>query len=158
MQKEQILDFNRRLSQCNRGELVVITYDIFFAYVKDAREGFARMDHDAVKTAIHKAQATLGRLIATLDFQYEIAGSLYALYQFSNRELSRALYENRPEGLEEAEKILKKLYIGFVEAARQDTSGPLMSNAQQVVAGMTYGRGELVENFTGSSYNRGFLA
>ena len=156
MQKEQILDFNRRLSQCNRGELVVITYDIFFAYVEDAREAFASKDHDAFKTAIHKAQAALGRLIATLDFQYEIAGSLYALYQFSNRELSRALYENRPDGLEEAEKILKRLYKSFCEAAKLDTSGPLMRNTQQVYAGMTYGRTTLNENYFEDNH-RGFF-
>lgn len=158
MQKEQILDFNRRLSQCNRGELVVITYDIMFAYMKDAAEAMAESEHEALKTAIHKAQAALGRLIATLDFAYPISRDLYTLYQFCNRELSRALYENRPDGLCEAEKILKKLYGSFVEVAKQDTSGPFMENAQQVVAGMTYGRGELVENFIENGYNRGFLA
>lgn len=34
MKKEQIMDFTRRISQSNRGGLVIVIYDIFFAYMK----------------------------------------------------------------------------------------------------------------------------
>ena len=30
-------DFTRRLNQCNKGELVVIMYDIVFAYIDEAK-------------------------------------------------------------------------------------------------------------------------
>lgn len=158
MDKEQIVDFNRRISQSNRSELVVIMYDIFFAYTADAKMASEQGAHGDYKDAIHSAQAVLDRLMAALNFEYPVSRDLYKLYQFSKRELARALYENRLEGVLEAEKILKKLRASFVEVAAQDTSGPLMSNTQQVVAGMTYGRGSLTENFIGDGYNRGFLA
>ena len=32
MENELKKDFTRRLSQCNSGEMIVIIYDIFFAY------------------------------------------------------------------------------------------------------------------------------
>ena len=48
------------------------------------------------------------------------------------------MYENRLDGVQEAEHIMHRLYTSFVEAAKQDKSAPLMKNTQQVYAGMTY--------------------
>ena len=36
MDNELKQDFTRRLSQCNKGEMIVIIYDIYFAYTKEA--------------------------------------------------------------------------------------------------------------------------
>ena len=52
---------------------------------------------------------------------------------------------------------MKKLYDGFVHAAGQDHSEPLMKNTQQVYAGYTYGRDNLVETCQDSDSSRGFL-
>ncbi|MFR8426319.1 MAG: hypothetical protein ACLVCH_00365 [Roseburia inulinivorans] len=38
MEKEQILDFTRRISQSNRSGLTVINYEIIFAYLDDAKK------------------------------------------------------------------------------------------------------------------------
>jgi flagellar protein FliS len=97
-------------------------------------------------------------MIADLNFAYPISKNLYVLYCFARNELSKSLYENSLEGLQHAEKVLKNLYAGFVEAAKQDTSGPLMHNTQQVYAGMTYGRMNLNENFRELDQDRGFFA
>ena len=58
--------------------------------------------------------------------------------------------------IDEAEKILKRLYTSFCEVAKSDTSGPLMRNTQQVYAGMTYGRTTLNESYMEDSH-RGFF-
>lgn len=158
MQKEQIGDFTRRLSLCNRGEMIVIIYDIYFAHIADAKSAFADGVHEQFKDAIHKAQRVLTRLIEDLNFTYAISMDLYRLYVYARNELSRALYENRMDGVEAADSVMKGLYTGFAEAAKQDDSAPLMQNTQQVYAGMTYGRGSLTENLAESNYNRGFLA
>ena len=50
------------------------------------------------------------------------------------------MYENRLDGVQEAEHIMHRLYTSFVGAAKQDKSAPLMKNTQQVYAGMTYAR------------------
>ena len=70
--------------------------------------------------------------------------------------MAKALYQNHTEGIEEAEKILKRLYAAFCEAAKSDTSGPLMTNTQQVYAGITYGRSNLNESYIEDGH-RGFF-
>lgn len=149
-------DFQRRLSQCNKGEMIVIMYDIVFAYLDDAKEAHAAGDYESYKTAVKQAQKAIERLINALDFSYEISRELHRLYVTSRNLLAKAIYQNRTEGIVEAERILKRLYTSFCEAAKSDTSGPLMRNTQSVYAGMTYGKSSLNENLT-DDYNRGFL-
>ena len=47
-------DFTRRLSQCNKGEMIVIMYEIVFAYFDEAKEAHNKNDYPAYKTAIKK--------------------------------------------------------------------------------------------------------
>lgn len=150
-------DFTRRLSQCNSGGMIVIIYEICFAYMEDARQAHAKGRHDEMKAAIRKAQNVLDELIGSLNFAYEISSNLYALYVLCKNELARTLYENRMDGLEEADKVMRRLYHSFAEAAKQDTSAPIMSNTQQIYAGMTYGRNQLNENDMDYDRQRGFF-
>ena len=157
MKDELILDFQRRLSQCNRGEMIVIMYDIVFAYFDEAKEAHAAGDYEKYKAAIKHGQQAIEALQNALDFKYDISKDLFRLYVTSKNLLAKAIYQNDTDGILEAEKILKRLYSSFCEAAKSDTSGPLMRNTQSVYAGMTYGKTSLNENLTGD-YNRGFLA
>lgn len=157
MTDEKRQEFTRRLSQCNSGEMIVIIYDILFAYMEDARLAYEAKERDELKSSIRKAQKTLDELINSLDFSYDLSGNLFSLYVYCKNELSRALYENRLDGLKEADQILQRLYASFVEVAKQDTSEPLMQNTQQVYAGMTYARGELNENYMDLDNHRGFF-
>ena len=157
MDKELKQIFTRRLSQCNKGEMIVITYEIGFAYLNDAEKAYKEGNHEAFKEGILKSQKVLRQLIGALDFKYKISSNLYQLYQYCNRILSVTLYKNNLSGIEEARKVLTPLYNSFVEAAKQDTSEPLMQNTQQVYAGMTYGKGELTENYLNNDNHRGFL-
>lgn len=157
MKKEQIGDFTRRISQCNRGELVVVMYDIFFAYVEDARHAYEAEEWDAYKDAIRKAQRTIDELISSLNFSYELAGNLYSIYVFCKDSLAKSMYKRNTADMESAAGFMEKLYDGFVHAAEQDTSAPLMKNTQQVYAGYTYGRDDLVETCQDTNKSRGFL-
>ena len=149
-------DFQRRLSQCNKGEMIVIMYDIVFAYMDDAKSAYRKGDYEEYKVAIKKCQNSIEELMKSLNFSYEISKELHRLYVTSRNLLAKSIYQNRLDGIEEAEKILKRLYASFCEAAKTDTSGPLMRNTQQVYAGMTYGRTSLNENYTNDTH-RGFL-
>ncbi len=150
-------DFQRRLSHCNKGEMIVIMYDIVFAYLDEAKEAHQANDYELYKTAVKNGQRSIDALINALDFSYDISKELHPLYVTCKNLLAKGIYQNRLDGIEEAEKILKRLYSSFCEAAKSDTSGPLMRNTQTVYAGMTYGKASLNENLTGD-YNRGFLA
>ena len=149
-------DFTRRLSQCNKGEMIVIMYEIVFAYFDEAKEAHTKNDYPAYKTAIKKANDSIDTLIHALNFAYDISKQLYSLYVYSKRALAKSVYQNKIDGIVEAEDVLKPLYTSFQEVAKSDTSAPLMRNTQKVYAGMTYGRNDLNESYI-DTIQRGFL-
>lgn len=158
MDNTQKQEFTRRISNSNRGEMIVVIYDIFFAYANEAEQYYEQKKQEEFKTAVRKAQAAVTQLRDALDFKYPIAKELYPLYQFALEQLASCFYKNNTDGLEVAKKVLSKLYQSFVEVAKQDTSEPLMKHSQQIVAGMTYQKGNLTETFQDSDNSRGFLA
>lgn len=152
-------EFTRRISVSNRGGMIVVIYDIYFAYQQEAQEHFEKQEWGEFHDALRKAQQAVKSLRDALDFTYPIARELYPLYQYALRELSACFYRRDTAGLDAANKVLRGLYAGFVEAAKQDASEPLMQHAQQVVAGMTYQKGSLTETLQDAmSHNRGFFA
>ena len=149
-------EFTRRLSQCNSGEMIIIMYDIVFAYMEEAKAAHEGNAYEEYKAAIKKSQGAIDTLIGALNLKYDLAKDLHKLYVYTKNCLAKAIYQNRIDGLVEAEKILKRLYQSFGEAAKSDTSGPIMRNTQQVYAGMTYGRTTLNENCMEDNH-RGFF-
>lgn len=158
MKQEQIKDFTRRLTQCNKGGMIVIMYDIMFAYIKDAEDAHREDDYEGFKEAVGRAQRVVNELAGALDFQYEVSRELYRLYMFVRETLALAVVKNSAEGLADIREVLMNLYEGFTEAAKQDHSDSLMRNAQQVYAGITYGKNNLTETFQDPETSRGFFA
>lgn len=156
MKQEQMKDFTRRISQCNRGGMIVVIYDIIFAYINDAEESYRTDDYEGFRENLRKAQRGVDVLMQALNFQYEISGNLYSLYVFAKEAMAKAIVKKALEHLEEAKMVLKELYEAFVEAAKQDHSMPLMQNTQQVYAGITYGKTDLTETFQDET-SRGFF-
>ena len=158
MTDEKKKEFTRRLSQCNASEMIVIQYDIFFAYLDDALAAF-EAGGEPFKQAIRHADAVLVRLQDSLNFKYELATQLYPLYNYSRRQLALAQATHKKKPISNASNVMKKLYDAFAQIAAEDTSEPVMHNAQTVYAGYTYGRNSLNEaTVGGSDGNRGFLA
>ena len=149
-------EFTKRLSQCNHGEMIVIMYDIAFAYIDEAKQVYENNQYEAYKDAIKHSQKTVDTLIHALDFKYEISKELHKLYVYVKTCLAKAIYQNRLDGVLEAEKILKSLYASFCEVAKSDTSESIMRNTQQVYAGMTYGKNVLTE-YCEEDNHRGFF-
>lgn len=158
MKKEAILDFTRRITQCNKGQMIVIMYDILFAYLEDVKEAEEAGDREAFKVAIRKADRVLKQLCDSLDFKYDIAKELYPLYVFCREALAKCMVKGNTSELSGAEEVLSNLAKGFEGAAKKDTSAPLMKNTQQVYAGMTYGKENLTEMYQDSDTSRGFFA
>lgn len=156
MTKEQMQDFTRRVTQANRSGLLLIKFEMLFAYFDDIESAFGN-DKEVLKHAVRNADAVLKSFENTLDFKYEISAQLYALYDFHRRQLAKVLMRNSLEDLSRSREMLESLYDSFKEAAKQDTSAPLMQNAQQVYAGYTYGKHDVNENCQIDS-SRGFFA
>lgn len=158
MTNEQKQDFTLRISQANRSGLVLIKFEILFAYFDDICSAFEKDDREEVKTAVRHADAVLKSFQETLDFKYELAAQLYALYDFHRRQLAQIMIRRSLTPLEESRKMLEQTYEAFKKPASQDKSPVLMQNAQQVYAGYTYGKNKLNESYDfESSASRGFL-
>ena len=158
MKKEQILDFTRRISQCNRSGLIVVMYDIYFVYLNGAKSAYEKGTWEEYKENLRKAQRMIDELISSLNFSYDLAKELYRIYVFCRDSLATALYRRDIGELVTAEELMRKLYTAFEQVAGTDKSGPLMSNTQQVYAGYTYGRDDLVETCQDSDTSRGLFA
>ena len=138
-------------------KLVIVIYDIFFAYMEDTKEAHDNGEWENYKTALRNASKTISELISSLDFSYELAGELYRIYVFCRETLAKAMYKRDLKEVELAENLMKKLYTAFAEVMKEDTSAPLMRNTQQIYAGYTYGKNDLVETYQDFDTSRGFL-
>lgn len=157
MEKEKISEYTRRISQCNKSGLTLITYEILFSYLKEAGEAHQKGEHEAFKQNMRKASACLNRLMETLNFDYEISKEIYPIYRFCRDELCMAVVKNDIQNLKRVEEILNNLYEAFLETAKEDHSRPLMQNSEKVIAGMTYQKNDLTENYAIGEESRGFL-
>ena len=117
MKREQIVDFTRRISQCNKGGLIVVMYDIFFAYMDEAKEAYEAGEWEAYKDALRRGGRMIEELISALDFSYELAGNLYSIYVFCRDSLAQAMYKQDIADADDARRRMEKLRDAFVQAA-----------------------------------------
>ena len=156
MQKEQIQEFTSKITLSNRTGLTVVTYEILFAYLADAKSALKEEDWDEYKQAVRKAQKCITELMETLNFAYELSMELHRIYSYGKVLLGKAIYKRREEEIIECESLLRMLYESFVQVAKTDKSPVLMKNTEQVYAGYTYGRSD-VNSSSDVNPSRGFF-
>lgn len=159
MNKDQIKEYTARVAQANRTELVVIIYELILDSIQEGEMCYNNGDVEAGAEQIGKAQAYLQELKGSLDRQYELSGQLLRLYRYVNEQLITTKLRQKPVNLDAASNVIRGLMSSFAEVAKQDTSGPVMQNTQQVYAGLTYGKGALDEVLMSQNEaSRGFKA
>ena len=156
MQKEQIQEFTSKIKLSNRSGLTVVTYEILFAYLEDARSALKEERFEDYKQVIRQAQKCISELMVTLDFSYGLAAELYRIYAYAKELLAKAMYKRSEAEIDECESLMRMLYTSFVEVAKTDDSAPLMKNTEQVYAGYTYGRSD-VNSSSDANPSRGFF-
>lgn len=159
MIKERLQEFTVRITQANRSELIVIMYDIMKADIEYAKELLSIGDFKGYDKECRHAQKIMHELMSTLDYRYAISYDLLSLYSFSNKRLIAAYMKKDSQYLDEVSVVIDNLKEGFVAVSQQDNSDPLMKNAQQIYAGLTYGRKSLNESAVAfNDTKRGFMA
>ncbi|MCR5204620.1 MAG: flagellar protein FliS [Lachnospiraceae bacterium] len=158
MNKEKQKDFARRVSQANKTQLVAVTFDIIVEYIDEACKKLETGDIPEYRTELKSAQRFLSELMSALDYNYPIAMELLRLYEYVQRVLVASDVSGTDKGLDSARNVMAKLGASFTEISAQDESGAVMENTQQIVAGLTYGKGTLNEADMTAGSNRGFLA
>ena len=155
MTKERIQEYTLKITNASATGIIVIMYDLAIEYMEEARKCFEADDHEGAKVQCTNAGRVLGDLITSLDFTYSISFYLFRIYEFVSKEVSMAVIRNDGKTLGRCIGLMASLKESFEKLAKEDTSGPVMENAQTVYAGLTYGKGTLNES-TSAASNRGY--
>ena len=156
MKKEKKQEFTLRITRANKTQMVVILYDMVLTYLEDAMEAFEKNSHKEYRWNIDRAKECIDELLNSLHMEYEIAGILKGLYFFYKRELTTAAVRMKKEMVLSVMQMIKELKESYEQVSAQDTSAPIMENAQTVYAGLTYGKTSLNVNLSDQGTNRGF--
>jgi len=156
MKDKKKQEFILKISQANRTQMLVIIYDILLEYLEEATKAEHEKQKDQFKSAIINARNCVNELIDSLNVEYELANGLLQIYLYLNRELARAYAKKSQEPIIIIQKLVMKLKMAYVEAAKTDHSSSVMGNTQSVYAGLTYGKGVLNESMENPIENRGF--
>lgn len=148
--------YTLRISQASKTELVVIIYELFLEYANEARISLTRGDEGAVKESLRKARGCVNELMESLHLEQELAQNLMQLYLYVYRELLKCELDKDIVHIMNALDVIEPLKVAYAAISREDASGPVMSNAQTIVAGLTYGRNDLNENMADQGASRGF--
>lgn len=157
MNQEQRKEYTARVAQANRSELVVIIYELFLLAMDEAEKAFQKGELSEGVKEVKRAEGFLQELMGSLDHRYAIAEELMRLYRYVYEQLIFSAIRRKMVNGETVREVMSKLKEAFIEVAKQDYSGPVMENTQQIYAGLTYGKGSLNEVLlTGNEYNRGY--
>ena len=105
------------------GELVLMLYDGCLKQIRLARLAINENMAPERNNALQKAQEIVSELINTLDFDYELSDSLYALYDYFLNELITANVENSTTRLDSIESLLVELRDTWEQMVKQQKSG-----------------------------------
>lgn len=157
MNKELKQQYKLRITRANKTQLVVILYEMYLEYAKEAKQALETQDKSAFKDALSHARGCVKELMSSLNFDYKPAEELKQLYMYVNSELVQADLHSSTEPLDNTIMVMKGLWEAYKEISSQDTSPAVMTNSQSIYAGLTYGKDDLVENLDQVGENRGFL-
>lgn len=147
-------EFAMRISQANNVQMIIISYEVIESYLCDA-QNFAPGTGDYV-LSIDKAKRCIEEMMNNLHYEYDLAKDLKQLYLYMKKRLRQAICEKDTEAIGEVRKMIAELRASYESIADQDKSEPLMQNTQSVIAGMTYGRDQNLEESSGDYSNRGY--
>lgn len=158
MTKELKQKYTLKITQANKTQLITILYEMLLLYMEEAVLANDKQNKDEFREAIRKSRGCVDELLASLNFEYELALNFLQLYLFVNSQLITAQVSNHKEPIEHAKKVIKELHQAYEKLEKNDVSGPVMGNVQTVYAGLTYGKSNLNENLADQGIDRGFRA
>ncbi|MBQ7464579.1 MAG: flagellar protein FliS [Lachnospiraceae bacterium] len=131
-------EYTRRITSANRTGIIVITYEIALGYLSDSREAAKKGNTADCRIQLRNASRCIEQLLSVLNFDYALSVYLMRIYNYVLECIRKVSYSMDVSGLDEPEKILKKLKSSFEEVAKTDNSAPVMSGADEVYDGLTY--------------------
>ncbi len=157
MKSELKKEFARRIAQATPISMITILYDMTLVYLEEAERLLLEKQEKQFIQEIHYAQDCLMELMGSLDMKYEPAPALHRLYLYMHRELANAIISASLKPLAQPKSILMRLRDAYLELEKTGSFEPVMDNAQQIYAGLTYGKHSLIESIAQPVGSRGFL-
>lgn len=155
MTREVKQEYTLRITQANKTQLITILYEMAMLYIDDAQAALAANSRDDFKNAIRRIQGCMCELMDSLCLEYEVAQHLLQIYLYINREVARAALRHDAEPLGHVRPIIEKLAAAYRQIEAEDSTGPVMGNAQTIYAGLTYGKNTLIESLINPVPHRG---
>jgi flagellar protein FliS len=140
MNKEQIREYSMRISQSNRTQVVVITYEIIINYLDSGRVCLDNGNDTEFVFNVKKARQFVNQLSSALDFKYEISYELMNLYMYASDCLLKSELRREDVNLSTVRNMMEKLREAFAKVSESDNSGAVMQGGEKVYAGLTYGK------------------
>ncbi|NLI89481.1 MAG: flagellar protein FliS [Epulopiscium sp.] len=147
-----------QVANATRGQLLRITYDLLLDSLDNIKKHANENEEREFQAEVERSRQILQELIDTLDFEQEMSRDLLRLYVYINGLLIKSIMKYEDSLIDEAKNLINTLMIGWDEAIDSDKADiKVMDNAQQVYAGLTYGKSDLNESVLDDK-NRGFKA
>jgi len=147
-----------QVANATRGQLLKITYDLLLGSLDNVKKYGQEKAEKEFGVEIGRSRQILQELIDTLDFKQEISRDLLRIYVYINGLLIKSLMVYDASLIDEAKGLINQLLEGWDGAIANDSKSiKVMDNAQQVYAGLTYGKNDLNESVLDNN-NRGFKA
>ena len=140
MTKEQINEFSMRISQSNKTQIVVITYEIIINYLDSGMISFDNKNVTDFVFNIKKARQFLNQLSSSLDFTQKISFELMNLYMYANDCLVKSEIKQQNVNLSTVRDMMEKLREAFEIVSKDDKSMSVMQGGEKVFQGLTYGK------------------
>lgn len=105
------------------GRLLLMLYDGAISFLSRAVEAIEAKNYEEAHRLITRVQDIIAELISSLDMQYEVAQSLYRLYDYFNRRLIEANVKKESLPAAEVQGYLKELREVWAEAVAKVGAG-----------------------------------
>jgi len=150
-------DYVAKISGATPVGLVIINFELILEYTEGAIQAHSAGDDALFEANILKSRDFLMLLMKSLDFKHTISRELLKTYIYINSLFIKAHFSKDTAPLAEADNLLNTMLNDWRELAKTENAEPVMENAQQLYAGLTYENGKLTE-YAPEDENRGFKA
>ncbi len=153
MNSELKKQYAMRITQANNVQMIIISYEIIETYLDEA---IASGSKDIFAENAKLASRCIEEMMNNLHYEYDFAKALKEMYLYMKSRLRHAVWDDDKEAVKEVKKLVCGLKDSYMSVEDQDSSMPVMQNTQSVMAGMTYGRNQILDEISQDVGNRGY--
>ena len=158
MNDAQKKEFTYRITHANKTQMITILYDMTIKYLEDSINSIELGDYNAMSKDLKNGIKCIDELIRSVNLEIPLGRDFMQIYLFCKRNLIHAEVSKDKLLVEEVMSLFMKLEKAYLKLEVMDISKPVLRNSQDVYAGLTYGKNNLVETVTNPEANRGFMA